>query len=70
MRAATTHVAELILGLGEPGAETSALELRAVEVPVAYARIARRRARTSSEVNKLGREAATLAEGSGGLSVG
>jgi len=33
-----THVAELVLGVGEPGAETSARALRGVEVPVAYAR--------------------------------
>ncbi len=38
MRAATTHVAELVLGLGETGAETSARELRGLVVPVVYAR--------------------------------
>ncbi len=31
-------MAELVLGVGQPGAETSARALRGVEVPVAYAR--------------------------------
>jgi hypothetical protein len=31
-------VAELVLGVGEPGAETSARELRGAEVPVVHAR--------------------------------
>jgi hypothetical protein len=38
MRAETTQVAELVLGIGEVGAETSARELRGVVVPVVYAR--------------------------------
>ncbi len=38
MRAQATHVAELVLGLGETGAETSARELRGLVVPVVYAR--------------------------------
>lgn len=37
-RSATTHVAELVLGVGEAGAETSARELRGAEVPVVRAR--------------------------------
>ncbi len=38
MRAETTHVAELVLGIGDPGAETSARKLRGVEVPLDHAR--------------------------------
>ena len=38
MRAAATQVAELVLGLGETGAETSARELPGAVVPVVYAR--------------------------------